>query len=135
MSYLMCVVSLTGDGELAFGIHDVHVGDVEEAVLAGGLEVLFGGRAPSFVGGVAFDDGSVNLLDEVLDQRGLEEVVSAGLSGADLDGHATFGGAAEGLIDAHEGLGGDFGGHVDHGLLRFGSLAGTGCRQPQHHRK
>ena len=124
-----------GDGEFAFGVHDVHVGDVEEAVLAGRLDVLLGGRAPSGIRRIAFDYGPVNLADEVSDQRGLEEIMASGLTGAYLHGNTAFRRPVKGLIDAHQGVGADFGGHVDHGPLGFCGLAGAGDSQPQHHCK
>ena len=124
-----------GYPELALGIHDVHIGDVEEAVLAGGLDVLLGGRAPAFIRGIALDNGSVDLLHEVLYQRRLEEIVASGFAGADFDGDTAFSRPVKGLIDAHQGVGADFGGHVDHGPLGFCGLAGAGGSQPQHHCK
>lgn len=70
--------ALHGQAYLAFGIHDVHRGDGREAVVGGGLQVVFRAGASAAVGGIAFDDRAVHLLHQLLDKLRLEEVVPAG---------------------------------------------------------
>ena len=83
----------------AFGVHDVDRGDGRKAVVGGGFQVVGGTCAASAVGGVALHDRAVDLFHQVTDQRRLEEIVAARLSGREFDGHFAFGFAAEGLVD------------------------------------
>ena len=73
--------------ELSLGIHDVHLGDVKESVVLGGLHVGLRAGAFAAIGRVALHDGAVHLAHQVPDEGGLEEIVPSGFSRADFDGH------------------------------------------------
>lgn len=60
-----------------------------EAVVFGGFEVVAGVGSSASVGGVAFDDGAVYFVHEVLDEGGGEVVVVAGFSGGEFYGYAS----------------------------------------------
>ena len=93
---------LDGEFHLAVGIHYDHRGDGSEAVVLGSLEMALGTGARAAVRRVALDYGSVDLLHEIPDKRGVEEVVSAGLAGGELHGHLAFRLASEALVYPHE---------------------------------
>ena len=106
--FLELLAAGDGDGDVAVLVHDVAGGDVHKAVLLHGLPVGGGGVAAALIGGVALHDGALQLLDKRPNKGGLEEVVSAGLAGGDLDGHFSLQGDAQGVIDLLQGFCGQF---------------------------
>ena len=90
---------------LAVRIHDVHGSDGRESVVLGSLATGFRGAALAGVGRVALHDGAVHFLYQVLDEGGLQEVVSARFARGDFDGHLARGFAAQGLVNLHQVLG------------------------------
>ena len=112
---------------LAVRIHDVHGSDGRESVVLGSLATGFRGAALAGVGRVALHDGAVHFLYQVLDEGGLQEVVSARFARGDFDGHLARGFAAQGLVNLHQVLGADFLEHVHFGQGFFGGCRGL-CR-------
>lgn len=75
-----------GDGYVAVGIEEVDRGNVGKAVFGDDFEVFGGGGAATGVGGVAFDNGAIELSDEGLNKLRIEKIMPAGLAGGNFDG-------------------------------------------------
>ena len=112
------------DVHRAFGIHNVHGGNVVEAALFDGLQVAGRVGTAAAIGGVALDKVAVHLLHQILDEVRAEVIALGGLSSGDLDGHASAGGDAQGLIDADKPLGADIGSEIDGRSGGIGILGG-----------
>jgi len=83
----------------------------------GRLQMVGGGETLAGVCRVALHDGAVRQLNEILYERGLQEVVAAGFAGGDLDCYLAFGLASESLVELDDCLGRNLAGHVDHGAV------------------
>ena len=70
--------------QLAGFIHDVTGCDIQKTVLLNGLPMLLCGVPPAFVSGIALNDGAVQTFCQRTNQRGLQKVMSARLSGRDF---------------------------------------------------
>ena len=70
----------------AFAIHQVDIEAFGPFVFVEELAVFGGGVAGAGVGGVALDDGAVDMLNELLDVLGAEVVLVALLAGVEFDG-------------------------------------------------
>lgn len=116
-----------GERHGALLILNVHVCNGGEAVVLRHLPVHGRGGPRAAVGGIAFHNGPVHLMDEIPDERRVEVVTRRRFSRGELHAHLSRGGPAHGLIDRHEALRGNIPGHVDHGcaFLLYG-VAGCG---------
>lgn len=63
-----------GESHIAVAVHDVHIGNGGEAMLAGSLHVGRSGVARTLVSGVALHYGGVGLLYELLDDVNAEVI-------------------------------------------------------------
>ncbi len=108
-----------GEYHVAFLVHEIDGGYVQEPVFADGLPMVFECVAATGIGCVALYDGAMQTLHQGADERGLKVVVAARLAGADLHCHMVeaVGDAAYGLEDADEALGCDVAGDIHHGEL------------------
>ena len=93
----------------------------------GGFEVVAGVGSSASVGGVAFDDGAVYFVHEVLDEGGGEVVVVAGFSGGEFYGYASSCRASECFVYLDEVFRGYFFVHVDFGQGWGAGLRGLLC--------
>ena len=95
-----------GDAYLVILIHDVHGEVFCESVAVDDLPVV--GRVVAHVfrvaaiGRVVLHNRAVDIIDQVLDELGLEIVGIGALAGAHLHGDTSLGLHAEGLIDAYK---------------------------------
>ncbi len=117
-----------GDADFIVFVHDVHGEILGESVAVDNLPVvgrvvahIFGVAA---IGGVVLYDGAIDIVDEILDELGLEVVGIRAFTGAHLHGNAAFGLHAKGFIDAHKGGGRNLAGEVDLGLCPGGGTHG-----------
>ena len=70
-----------GDVYGAFGIHDVHGGYLLVAAFLDGLPVALGVGTAAAIGRVAFHEGPVHGMYEILDERRAEVVALGGFAG------------------------------------------------------
>ena len=96
---------LHGQGHAAVGVHDVDNGDFVVAALGDGLAVLLGGVAVAGIGGVALDEGAVDLFHQRGDELGTEVVAVLRLARADFHGDIALCVNAQGLVDFHQRFG------------------------------
>ncbi|WP_240951113.1 hypothetical protein [Bifidobacterium olomucense] len=88
-------------------------------MLFDGLPMVCADVARAGVGGVAFHDGAVEMLHQILDQRRLQIMRIAALAGAELDRHLALRPRAQRLIDTHQAGWADISGEVDVGGHRI----------------
>ena len=91
-------------GDLPVLVQDIAGRDVGKPVLADGLPVVLRVIAAPLIGGVAFDNGALQLFDQIGDQLGLQKVVPTRLAGGNFDGHPALERNAQRLIGAHQAL-------------------------------
>ena len=114
------------DTHLAFLIHNVDLECGRETVpfddfpVVGRIvAVVFFIAGTACVCGIAFHDGAVHFIDQVLDEFGFQVVGVAALAGTHLDGHAPFCRNAECFVDFDKPFGADVLGQINDRFLLF----------------
>ena len=115
------LVDLPAVGEIenevgTFAVHQVDIEVFGPFVFVEELAVLGGGVAGAWVGGVALDDGAVDVFNELLDIFGAEVVLVAVFAGVEFDGGWGWQGELEGVVDFDEAGGGNVRGEIDFGF-------------------
>ena len=110
---------LYGDGHFTLLVHDVAGGDVIETVVTDGLPVDLAGVSAAGIGCVAFADGTLNLVYEAANERGLQEVVAAGLAGGYFYCGLALEFNAESFVKTDEPLGGNIAGEKYFGHMFY----------------
>lgn len=88
-----------GNFEFAVCVHDVDVGEFGKAMIGSDFEVVFGSVAFAWIGGVAFDDGAMELFDEWADEAGFEVAFGTGFASADFDADFAWQGSVECFVN------------------------------------
>ncbi|MPM43843.1 hypothetical protein SDC9_90520 [bioreactor metagenome] len=79
-----------GNRKFAMLVHDVTGGNLREPMVANRLPMISRRKAFPLISRVAFHNRTAQLLHQRPDQRGLQEVMPARLSGGNLDGDLAF---------------------------------------------
>ena len=87
--------------EFAVGVHDVDFGEFGKTMVGGDFEVVFGGIAFAWIGGVAFDNSAMELFDEWADEVGFEVAFGTGFASADFDADFARQGSIKCFVDAN----------------------------------
>lgn len=85
--------------DFSLGVHDIDLGYVEESMLLRRLQVVFSAGASAGIGCVAFHNCTIDMVNEILDEGGLQEVMASGFTRADFDGDAPLRRMLQSLVD------------------------------------
>ena len=88
--------------EVALLIHDVHVGNVIEAMLADGVLVRLGSVAAAFIRRIALDDSAVHQFHQLSDELRFQIVMTSQLARADLHANTSGGWLTQFLVDLNQ---------------------------------
>ena len=88
--------------EVALLIHDIHIGNVVEAMLADGVLMCLRAVAAALIRGVALYDGAVHQFHQLAYQFRLQVVVTTQLTRTDLHAYTSGGRLTQFLINLNQ---------------------------------